>query len=94
MDKTTYKRIKWLTQSEWAQEVRDIFGNFQPQIIEQSYYTPGGCNWSYTVGITWLDGKCYEVVTRFGSVEGGRELQAEHYNNRNTERYNELKEEA
>lgn len=87
MNKTTYKRIKWLTESEWSQDVRDVFGNFQPSLlIETGYYTPSQANWSYIVGIVALDGKLYEVVTRFGSVEGGRELQFEHNNEWNTTR--------
>jgi hypothetical protein len=86
MYKANYKQVKWLINSDWSQEVRDIFGDYQPHMVEQAYYTPSQANWSYVIGITWLDGKCYELVTRFGSVEGGRELQAEHYNQWNTER--------
>lgn len=86
MYKTTYKQIKWLTQSEWSQEVKDLFGELQPTMIEMAYYTPSYANWSYTVGITWLNGKCYEVVTRFGEVRGGRELMADVFNKHNTAR--------
>lgn len=87
--RTTYKIIKWLTESEWSQDVRDVFGDLQPNMIEQSYYTPSDANWSYVVGITWLNGKCYELVTQFGVVVGGRELQMDHYNKWNTDRKNQ-----
>ncbi len=86
MYKAKASDIKWLTESEWSNEAVEAFGNVQPSGIEIAYYSPSGANWSYTIMITAIDGKFYELVTRFGAVEGGREINLEHYNKWNTER--------
>ena len=83
MYKATYKDIKWLIDSDFADEVRDIFKDRQPQGYEVAYYTPSGANWSYRILLTTAQimGKprVFEVVTVFGEVKGGRELHQLNY---------------
>lgn len=86
MNKVKYEHIKWLTKGEWSEGVRQAFGNVQPVGFAYGYYTPSYANWSYTVMITGINGKFYEVVTRFGSVEGGREIDLDRFDQWNTER--------
>lgn len=86
MNKYNYKYIKWLTDSEWSEDVRKAFGDVQPHGAEVGWYSPSQANWSYIVMITAISGKYYEVVTRFGSIEGGREIDLKHFDQWNTER--------
>ncbi len=86
MDKTTYKNIKWLTENDWSDDVREVFKGIQPIGYEHAYYRPSNCNWSYVVMVTAFKGKFYEVVTRFGSVEGGRELELARFGEFNNEK--------
>lgn len=68
----TYRDVKWF--NKYGQDVAKLFGNIQPQGEQIGYYHPSQANWSYEFLIVKLDGKLYEVMTRFGSVEGGREI--------------------
>lgn len=67
-----YSDVKWYLKH--GQEVAKLFGDIQPsgEIIDS--YWPSGANGAYQRVICKLDGKLYDVITRFGSVEGGREL--------------------
>lgn len=56
-----------------------IRAGLQPSGHVLAYYAPSQANWSYQIGIYTVNGKLYELVTRFGSVEGGRALYT--YNN-------------
>lgn len=67
-----YTDVKWMY--KYGQEVKELFKNIQPYGETIDYYHPSTANWSYQFMIVKLDGKLYEVMTRFGSVEGGREL--------------------
>lgn len=46
----------------------------QPSIFNTGYYSAPSWNWAYQFGIVKLGSKTYEVMTRFGSIEGGREI--------------------
>lgn len=47
---------------------------FQPSLFATGYYSAPSWNWAYQFGIVKIGGKLYEVMTRFGSIEGGREM--------------------
>lgn len=68
----SFKDVKWF--DKYGQEVAKLFDNIQPHGEVIDYYHPSQANWSYQFMIVKLDGKLYEVMTRFGSVEGGREI--------------------
>lgn len=67
-----YTDVKWF--NKYGQDVAKLFGNIQPMGETIDYYHPSQANWSYQFMIVKLNGKLYEVMTRFGSVEGGREI--------------------
>lgn len=67
-----YTQVKWFEKQ--GQEVAKLFDNTQPSGEVIDYYQPSTANWSYQFMICKLDGKLYEVMTRFGSVVGGREI--------------------
>ena len=52
----------------------DLFKDNQPSGYDNGYFAPSGANWAYSFVIVKLNGKIYEVVTQFGSVVGGREI--------------------
>lgn len=68
----SYQDVKWM--NEYGQDVANLFGKIQPQGEQIGYYHPSQANWSYIFMIVKLNNKLYEVMTRFGSVEGGREI--------------------
>lgn len=76
MYKASAKQVKLL--EKWGQEdpkIKVMISNgFQPQGHTLAYYTPSNANWSYQIGIYMVDGVVFELLTRFGSVEGGRRL--------------------
>jgi len=67
-----YKDVKWF--KKYGQEVAELFGKIQPRGEAVGYYHPSNANWNYQFLIVMLSGKLYEVMTQFGSVEGGREI--------------------
>jgi hypothetical protein len=67
-----YNNVKWMQQ--YGQDVAKLFDDIQPRGETIGYYQPSTANWSYEFKIVKLDGKLYEVMTRHGSVDGGREL--------------------
>lgn len=67
-----YEDVKWYLKH--GQAVTDLFGTIQPIGERIGYYHPSNANWSYEFLIVKFKGKLYEVMTRFGSVEGGREI--------------------
>ena len=67
-----YNDVKWM--QKYGQDIAELFGSTQPQGEQIGYYHPSTANWSFQFLIVKLDGKLYEVMTRFGSVEGGREI--------------------
>lgn len=74
MYKATYKDIQNLI--KWGAEHDDInamiMAGYQPQGHVYAYYQPSSVNWAWQIGLYTIDGTLYELVTRFGSVEGGR----------------------
>jgi hypothetical protein len=46
----------------------------QPSGHVIAYYMPSQANWSWQIGIYTINGNVYELLTRFGSVEGGRRI--------------------
>jgi hypothetical protein len=69
---TAYNDVKWMQQ--YGQDVARLFNGIQPRGEKIGFYHPSPANWSYEFKIVKLDGKLYEVMTRFGDVEGGREV--------------------
>jgi len=64
--------IKWGKEDKVVKHLID--SGAQPSLFYIAFYSPSQANWSYQIGIANVDGRLYELVTRFGSVEGGREL--------------------
>ena len=67
-----YSDVKWF--NKYGKDVAELFGNIQPIGHTIGYYHPSTANWSYEFKIVSFQGKLYEVMTRSGSVEGGREI--------------------
>lgn len=57
-----------------------VRSGLQPIGNVYAYYAPSQANWSWQIGIYAVNGEVYELLTRFGSVEGGRKLHL-HQNN-------------
>lgn len=74
--KVTAKDIKDL--QRWGQEnpvvLNMIKKGTQPDIFQTGVYWPGGANWAWCIGIVKVGSCYYEVLTRFGAVEGGRAI--------------------
>ncbi len=51
----------------------------QPDIFVTNSYWPGGANWAWQIGIAKVGANYYELLTRFGSVEGGRQIYMPRY---------------
>lgn len=51
----------------------------QPDIYVTNSYWPGGANWAWQIGIAKIGPNYYELLTRFGSVEGGRQIHMPKY---------------
>ena len=62
----------------WGQEnpvvARLIKNGLQPDIFPTNAYWPSGANWAWQIGIAKIGANYYELLTRFGSVEGGRQI--------------------
>ena len=76
MYKATAKQVKDLIRwgNEHAEISEMIKAEYQPVGSTIAYFMPSQANWSWQIGIYTVDGTTYELLTRFGSVEGGREL--------------------
>lgn len=80
MYKADYKTVQWFTKygqevyvgNGEAKPIKEVFGDTQPQGMDVAYYSPSGANWSYIFKYVNVNGAIYEVMTRFGSVEGAR----------------------
>lgn len=76
MYKASYRNVSQLLR--WGvedEEISDmILHDLQPVGHVFAYYTPSNANWSWQIGIYKVNGQLYELLTRFGSVEGGRKL--------------------
>lgn len=76
MYKATYKDVKHLIQ--WGENDETINHmiktGLQPSGHVMAYYMPSQANWSWQIGIYTVNGVMYELLTKFGSVEGGRRL--------------------
>ena len=76
MYKATNAQVRQL--QKWGRENGEIeemvSKGYQPigQVI--AYFNPSQANWSWQIGIYTIDNTQYELLTRFGAVEGGREL--------------------
>lgn len=46
----------------------------QPQLHYLASNSPASANWSWQIGLVQLNGEVYELLTRFGCVEGGRKV--------------------
>lgn len=46
----------------------------QPPTHNIAYFSPSQTNWSWQIGLVNVQGKTYELLTRFGVVEGGRQI--------------------
>lgn len=80
--KVTAKDVKLL--QKWGQEdatiKKMIDKGFQPSIFQTGFYWPSNANWAWQIGIVQIGQHTFEVLTRFGSVEGGREIYVPKYN--------------
>ena len=54
-------------------------GMIQPSIFATDYFHPSQANWSWQIGLVKIDGITYQLLTRFGQVEGGREVYMPEY---------------
>ena len=74
MYKTTAKDVKMLQQ--WGNDNEVVKGlidkGAQPNVFLTGYYSPSQANWSWQIGIAKIGNSYYELLLRFGSVEGGR----------------------
>lgn len=52
----------------------------QPDIFQAGVYWPSGANWAWCIGIAKIGKNYYELLTRFGAVEGGRAIYMPKYN--------------
>lgn len=52
---------------------------FQPSISRTGVYSAPSWNWGYEFGLCKIGGKTYEVMLRFGSIVGGREIWLQSY---------------
>jgi hypothetical protein len=80
--KATARDVKDL--QEWGEDnevvSRLMKSGKQPRLEQIGYYSPKSANWSWQIGIARIGGKFYELLTRFGAVEGGREIYVPQYN--------------
>lgn len=87
--KVTAKDVKMLQQ--WGNENTTIKKMMnkgtQPSIFQTGVYWPSNANWGWVIGIVVIGQKTYEVLTRFGAVEGGREIYVPEYNQNLNRRY-------
>lgn len=70
------KDVRYMEQ--WGKEnkvvKRLIDKGAQPSLFYTDSYYPSNANWGYQFGICKIGSKYYELLTRFGAVEGGREI--------------------
>jgi hypothetical protein len=82
MFKATARDIRLL--QRWGKEnevVADLMKrSVQPRVHEIAYFAPASANWSWIIGIIQIKGDTYELLTRFGVVEGGRQIWVDKYN--------------
>lgn len=64
--------IKWGNENPKISHM--IRTGLQPSGHVLAYYMPSQANWSWQIGIYIVNGELYELLTRFGSVEGGRKI--------------------
>lgn len=76
MYKATAKNVKMLIKwgNEHAEISEMIKKDYQPVGHVNAYFMPSQANWAWQIGIYLIDGTQYELLTRFGSVEGGRQI--------------------
>jgi hypothetical protein len=76
MYKATAKDIKMLQRYGADNEVVAAMmkRQEQPGLYEIAYFSPANANWSWTIGLATIDSNLYELLTRFGVVEGGRQV--------------------
>lgn len=76
MYKASAKDVKML--QKWGNddpEIKKMIDTgYQPSGHVNAYYVPSQANWSWQIGIYNVNGIVYELLTRFGSVEGGRKI--------------------
>lgn len=51
----------------------------QPPLRYVAYFSPSQANWSWQIGLVCINGRTYELLTRFGVVEGGRQIHLVNY---------------
>ena len=59
--------------------LRLMKSDVQPDIFPTNIYWPSGANWAWQIGIAKVGKNYYELLTRFGSVEGGRQIYIPRY---------------
>lgn len=64
--------LKWGQNDETVKRMIEV--GLQPSGSVMASYWPSGANWAWQIGIYTVNGELYELLTRFGSVEGGRRL--------------------
>lgn len=64
--------LKWGQNNDKVREM--IENNLQPSGHLIANYCPSGANWAWEIGIYTIDGLVYELLIRFGTVEGGRRI--------------------
>jgi len=69
----------WGKEDEVIQKLMATNGKVQPDIFRTDYFAPSQANWSWQIGIAKIGKKHYELLTRFGQVEGGREVYMPEY---------------
>lgn len=76
MYKATYAQVKQLIEAgKMSPVVTQLKSKgIQPTGYVIASYRQSGANWAYQIGIYNINGKKYELLTRFGAVEGGHEI--------------------
>jgi hypothetical protein len=76
MYKATARDVKRLI--EWGKDDGVVAGlmadQAQPPTHDIAYFAPSAANWAWRIGLIHIHGRTYELLTRFGVVEGGRQI--------------------
>lgn len=65
--------------AENAVVARLMKNGVQPDLFVTNSYWPSGANWAWQIGVAKIGANYYELLTRFGSVEGGRQIYMPRY---------------
>lgn len=70
---------RWGKENAVIAKLMKAKSEFQPDIFPTNAYWPSGANWAWQIGIPKIGANYYELLTRFGSVEGGRQIYMPRY---------------